>query len=925
MMSVSGPAHTASDRNLLFGILALQLDFITRDALIQAMNAWVLDKGKPLGQILVEQGALAAHHDALLQALAQEHLKQHGNDPKKSLEALSTVGPEHCDLTQIHDLQASLDHVSAVPFAEDASATRSYEAVGQATAQRDWTPIKTVPHVPAANEAVGESTSTGLRFRVLRQYAKGGLGQVSVARDLELHREVALKEMQDQFANDALARARFLQEAEITGSLEHPGIVPVYGLGHYEDGRPFYAMRFIRGDSLKDAIERFHRPDSPKDAAEGTLQLRDLLGRFVDVCNAIAYAHSRGVLHRDLKPGNIMLGNYGETLVVDWGLAKPAGSRWGVCVSDEATLRPSSASGSAVTVAGTAIGTPAYMSPEQAAGRLDQLGPATDVYSLGATLYTLLTGASPFPVTTLEDSLKKVQAGDFAKPRKLRPGTPAALEAICLKAMALQPEDRYRSPRELATDIEHWLADESVQAYAESWPMRLARWGRRHRAVVASAAALLVTAVIAMGIGMALLRQANFRTQEQRDLARSNLEEARRQKNIAETSLERTQVAEQRARREAGKAQAINKFLTHDLLEEARPERNARDKKVTLEEIVNRAGQKLDKAFAGQPDVEAALRTTIGNTFYLLGAFGPAETHLRRALALQQSLLGPEHHDTLDTMSSLAELCWAAGKLDDSIDLGRRTLATAKKTLGTNDKLTMTCMNNLSLALQRQGRLAEAESLCRATLDIRRRSLGQEHPYTLNALNNLARQLMDQGKARQAEPLLKQALESAKRALGHNDPLNLAFTVNYGALLTDLGRYDEAKAILDGAIKDCIRIQGAEHPYTLIARNNLNRLLIRQGRAREAEPLCRQNLEACRSVLGSTHQKTLYACDNLVENLIDQGRFEEANKLSSEALNCRRSTLERLVAVSRALGKEAEAKDWQSKLETTSPAPSKDN
>ena len=217
------------------------------------------------------------------------------------------------------------------------------------------------------------------------------MGEVFVARDEELHREVALKQIQDRHAHDSHSRARFLVEAEVTGGLEHPGVVPVYGLGQYADGRPFYAMRFIKGDSLKEAIDRYHNT-ADRDAGERALEFRRLLGRFVDVCNAIAYAHSRGVLHRDLKPGNVMLGPYGETLVVDWGLAKVVGRREGVATSDEATLRPEATSGSAPTLAGSAIGTPQFMSPEQAAGKLDQLGPATDVYSLGATLYCLLTG-----------------------------------------------------------------------------------------------------------------------------------------------------------------------------------------------------------------------------------------------------------------------------------------------------------------------------------------------------------------------------------------------------------------------------------------------------------------------------------------------------------------------------------------------------
>ena len=239
----------------------------------------------------------------LLEALVEEHIKLHGDDPEKSLAALSSIGSVRDDLSRIADpdVQASLAHVSA------------------ARQDRDDDPYRTVS--PAC---VGDSTSAGTRFRILRPHAKGGLGEVFVALDTELNRDVALKEIQDQFADDPRYRARFEFEAEVTGGLEHPGIVPVYGLGHTPDGRPFYAMRFIKGNSLKEAIRRFHEAEKQpgRDPGQSTLELRELLGRFMDVCDAVAYAHSRGVLHRDLKPGNIMLGKYGETLVVDWGLAK---------------------------------------------------------------------------------------------------------------------------------------------------------------------------------------------------------------------------------------------------------------------------------------------------------------------------------------------------------------------------------------------------------------------------------------------------------------------------------------------------------------------------------------------------------------------------------------------------------------------------
>src|SRR5205807_8575768 len=202
-------------------------------------------------------------------------------------------------------------------------------------------------------------------FRVLRPHAEGGLGRVSVALDEELPREVALKEIKERHADDVGSRARFLLEAQLTGALEHPCIVPVYGLGSYADGRPYYAMRLIKGDSLQQAIDRYHRAGGPG-RGERLLALRELLGRFIDVCNAIEYAHSRAVLHRDLKPGNVMLGKYGETLVVDWGLAKALGRSAAPEQEGEAAFKPSSGSGSAPTQMGKAIGTPQFMSPEQA-------------------------------------------------------------------------------------------------------------------------------------------------------------------------------------------------------------------------------------------------------------------------------------------------------------------------------------------------------------------------------------------------------------------------------------------------------------------------------------------------------------------------------------------------------------------------------
>jgi serine/threonine protein kinase/Tfp pilus assembly protein PilF len=317
---------------------------------------------------------------------------------------------------------------------------------------------------PALNPAA--AGASGMRYRALHFHAKGGLGEVWVAHDEEFQRPVALKRIREEYADDAESRRRFLREAEVTGRLEHPGIVPAYGLTRDAQGRPYYAMRLIRGGTLKDAIQRFHQADQAgRDPGERSLALRQLLGRFIAVCQAVAYAHSRGIVHRDLKPSNVMLGEkYGETLLVDWGLAKVVGRSESDRVSaEEGTLRPRSGGGED-TRTGQAVGTLAYMSPEQAAGRWDVVGPASDSYSLGATLYHLLTGRAPFGAGLSGEIVLQVQRGEFPRPRQVNPAVHRALEAVCLKAMALRPADRYSTALELAADVEHWLADGPVAA-----------------------------------------------------------------------------------------------------------------------------------------------------------------------------------------------------------------------------------------------------------------------------------------------------------------------------------------------------------------------------------------------------------------------------------------------------------------------------
>jgi serine/threonine-protein kinase len=420
-----------TDRNLLFGVLALQAGLLDARQFVEACTLWAAHKDAPLADLLLQRGWLVPADRAHLDYLLGRNLQKHGGDARASLAGIPDDVRRSLAARADADIQQTL---SCLPPPAAAS------------------PAATVDHPPGPHE----------RYTLTRLHATGGIGQVWLARDADLGRDVALKELRPERAGSAAHQARFLREARVTGQLEHPGVVPVYELARAPDGRrPYYTMRFVKGRTLTEAAVAYH--DRRRAGRAEALDLLALLNAFVTVCNTVAYAHSRGVLHRDLKGQNIVLGDFGEVVVLDWGLAKQVGRPDGEADAPPAP-EAAEAEESGQTVQGQALGTPAYMAPEQAAGRLEQIDGRTDVYGLGAVLYEILTGQPPFAGPDTGAVLRKVQEEEPPPPRRLWPEVPPALEAVCLRALAKRPADRPAAAADLAQEVQGWQEYERRKA-----------------------------------------------------------------------------------------------------------------------------------------------------------------------------------------------------------------------------------------------------------------------------------------------------------------------------------------------------------------------------------------------------------------------------------------------------------------------------
>ncbi|HWE38060.1 MAG TPA: serine/threonine-protein kinase [Isosphaeraceae bacterium] len=836
-----------ADRELVFGALALKRGLIDESRLAEALAS---RRGEGLADRLVASGMLAAADREAIEAGVRAIL---GEDTEEETAAT----PEGVAATRPGDPEATRSIA-------DGSSTEGHFL------------LSTLAFVPERAE----------RYSLTRLHAEGGLGRVWLARDAALGREVALKELRPDRARDPAVCARFVEEARITGRLEHPGIVPIYELTRREeDGRPFYTMRFVKGRTLAEAARACHR--DRKLGRDEPMAWRALVEAFVGVCNAVAFAHSRGVLHRDLKGANVVLGDFGEVMVLDWGLAKRVDGP-----EEDATAAGDAAQGdgSSWTVEGQAMGTPAYMAPEQASGDLARIDRRTDVYGLGATLYEVLAGRPPFGGPDTAEVLRRVREEVPEPPGRLNPGLPRALEAVCLKALEKRPEDRYQDVADLAADVRRWLADEPVSAYREPAGVRLGRWARRHRTGVAAASALLVAAVVALAITAWLVAAEQRRT----ELARRDAEQQARRADANFRAARRavddsfTRISEDALLKAPG-LQPLRKQLLNDAL-------------------------RYYRGFLGQRD-EPAVRAELASTYARVGRITAEVDRRDDAIAADGKALALIDHlpDDRPTRLLRARVVAHLGRLQGETDRVLEGLVNLRAAIGrfeaevAADPADPGPALDLAEALDDLGTIRrdthhpdDATAAFRRALAIRERlrAAGRDDPRVRAALargwHNLATLALDARQTAEAEAEYRKAIDlwEGLTAAEPDDPTvlhslarsyrNLGMTRRRaGAIGEAIGLYTKALAIHERLV--------AANPAVTLYREDLSHCLESLGNLRgkagqldDALAAHRRALAIREALLAGNPEVTWYwqnvygSRNNMALLLARHGRLDEA-------------------------------------------------
>jgi tetratricopeptide (TPR) repeat protein len=683
-------------------------------------------------------------------------------------------------------------------------------------------------------------------YRLVEVLGEGGMGVVYRAeQSTPIHREVALKLV--RFGMDtARVVARFEAERQVLARMEHPGIARVFDAGATDTGQPFFAMELVRGDVITDVCAREHLP----------LPVR--LRLFLQVCDAVQHAHQRGIIHRDLKPSNILVARQGVELVpkiIDFGIAKAADP-------DARTLYPR-------TIEGQFVGTPEYMSPEQA-GVVDAgVDTRTDVYSLGVVLYELVCGRRPY-------ELKNLTPPEFDRAFRTPPpppsqvdrgaGPPAGLhrardiDAVALMAMERLPDDRYASVEQLAEDVRRVVECRPVRARTQTWTYRGSRFIRRNALGVATAAAV----VLLVGVSaIAIINQRN----------RALASEAAAVREAAN------------AQAEAAKASEVARFLT-ELFQESDPART-RGASVTARELLERGAARITTDLAAQHTLRATLMDTIGVIYRLLGLVDQAESLATQALSIRREALGNQHPDVAASLDNLGQIARERTTYDVAERYHREALDLRRSLLGGSHPDVAESLNNLALALHERGQYDEAQARGEEALAIRRQLVGPDHPDTLSTLNLLANIEFARGRPAAAEALHRDVLASRRRVLPADHPLIALSLNNVADVIAQSGRVPEAEPLFREALAIRRKTFDGDHPDVSSGINNLASALHDLGRLDEAEPLYREALAIDRRRSGNRHMDVAVDLNNLASLLEDRGARAEAERLYEESLQIR--------------------------------------
>jgi len=684
------------------------------------------------------------------------------------------------------------------------------------------------------------------RYRILRLLGEGGMGAVYEAQQDFPHRTVALKVIRAGYASSEMLR-RFENEAQALGRLQHPGIAQMYEAGTAETpfGRqPCFAMELVQGQSLVACCDA-HR-----------LNARQRLELMAKICDAVQHAHQRGLIHRDLKPANILVDESGQPKILDFGVAR---------------LTDSDAQATRQTDIGQLVGTLAYMSPEQVLGDPAEIDTRSDVYALGVILYDLLAGKGPYSLGhQLPDAVRAIREEEPTALGSMNRTYRGDVETIAGKALEKDKTRRYSSAAELGADIRRHLRDEPITARPPSTTYQLQKFARRNKALMTGVAAVFV--VLVAGIVASTWEAVKARR------------------------------AEANAKKQSAIAQAVNDFLQNDLLGQASAYNQSKpDPDIKVRVVLDRAAQNIQGKFDRQPEVEAAIRDTIGQTYIDLGLYPETRTQLERALDLQRRALGANNPQTLKTMSRLGRLAYVQGKYPEAESLVSQALAIQRRVLGSDHPDTLYSMNNLANVYYAQGKDAQAETLYNQTLQVRRRLLGPDHPETLFSMGSLATVYEEEGKYAQAEKLDSQTLEIERRVLGPEHQKTLWTIQDLGKTYIVQGKYAQGEALYRKTLEAQRRVLGPEHPDTLFTIGNLANSYLAEGRYAEAEALFKQVLEAWRRVVGEQRPETLWAIGQLAYTYGAEGKYAQEETLYREDVKANPDSRYRLNRLARLL------------------------